>query len=239
MSILSEREQKEFRDLDNRISSRKVYDWAKSEGKLKEVDIEYRLIFDIKKGQYLVLSQEMFPSYQHEVRRWVELMEKDGDTGYCSWDYFGRNHPCPFVIGKNVPEEFQGYVAIHEIFEGEVLPIATSSYQDHRYSAAEEGVDIELTPPEIDAHRFACEVELMNVFLGGEKFSLRYISWVPDAYFENADPDFLKKYQRDNMSPLELTVNFLRVISGSERKWVEKYAWLKEKFKSSPSISIK
>ena len=95
------------------------------------------------------------------------------------------------------------------------------------FRAAEDGMGIEFTPPEIDAHRFACEVELMNLFLRGKEFSLKYISWVPDEYFENADPDFLKKNQRDSLSPLELTVNFLRVISGSEEDWVKDYSWLK------------
>lgn len=227
MAALSKKEQEEFKHLDSIISSRKVYDWAKSEGKLKEVDINYRLIFDIKKGQYLILSQELFPQNQHDVRRWVELMEKDRVTGYCSCDRMGLDDSCPFIIGKNVPEEFQGYVAIHEIFEGEVLPMSISSYQERRYDAAERGFDTKLTPPEIDAHRFACEVELMNVFLRGKEFSLKYTSWLPDAYFENADPDFLRKNQRDSMNQLELTVNFLRIISGSEEEWVEKYPWLK------------
>jgi|GEM_PF-2856531 len=228
MSFLTEKETKEFEYLNKKISSRKVYEWIKSQEKLKDVKIQYREIFDINNGQYAPLSQDIFPSDEHEFRRWVELMEKGGDTGYCSWDRLGLNDPCPFVIAENVPEEFQGYVGIHEIFEGKILPIATNSYQDHMFRASEMGSDIKLlTPPSIDAHRFASKIELANVFLRGEDFSLRYLNWAPDAYFQNADPYFFKDRQRTDMNVLELTVNFLETLGISQERWGKEFPWLK------------
>lgn len=218
MDLLPKQEQEEFKKLNSVINSRAVYDWAKSQGNLTEVNIKYGLVYNIEKGEYLVLSQDLLPRNELDARRWIELMEKDNTTGYCSCDFLGINHPCAFIIGKNIPKEFQDYVAIHEIFEGEDLPRSFDSYQTHMCRTSEDGIDFKLPPPEISSHRFAYQIELMNVFLKGKDFSLKYMSWVPNEYFENADPDFFKERKRNDMNPLELTANFIELIASFDKE---------------------
>jgi hypothetical protein len=69
----------------------------------------------------------------------------------------------------------------------------------------------------------------MNVFLKGKEFSLKYMSWLPDEYFENAKPDFFKERKRNDMNPLELTINFIEIIASfGKEDWIKDFPWLKE-----------
>jgi hypothetical protein len=205
MARLTEEERRELMLLNRTINYSKIEELARVKGRVIDIPVH--------KSSYILLSSNLFNEASSE-RRWADLWQKDGATGF----FYGNtnsNKAYFFVLESNVPEEFRQFVALHEYIEWTFSPPA--------------GV---YASPEDNPHASASEFEIRSVFQRGKYFSLKYLSWLPDEFFEQIDPNFFKRKDKSKMSGLELCRETVRLLSAirytSAKTWLRSFPWLRK-----------
>ena len=149
------------------------------------------------------------------LNRLVDLLTKAKYAGFYKNDMI-------FLLKRNVPEEFEKFVVIHEIRERELAGVAENNIMDVSYYIEDEAEEREFLNKELEAgeryaHQEACLMELSIVFRQGKEFSEKYASWLiemqgdpeaPDSFFHQAIPGFLKRKGRLLRPSLEIVIDF-------------------------------
>ncbi len=217
---LKQQELEELKNLQCSFNHDVIFHRAGKRGRVREVSDDYN------GGKYLyaLLSVDLANPDELYLKRYLELMEKRKVTGFCMARSYDDGNA--FVMEKNVPLEFQPPVALHEIAEARSLP---SIYE---FIKEKEMLGIEFPTsydPKIEAHKEACGTDLPNVFLKGKEFSLRYIKWLPNDYFTNADTHFFEGRDRNKMNTLELILQLIDVVEFFGRDfYTKKFSWLED-----------
>ena len=202
MKNLTESEDRELCKLQYSVDYQKIEELAKKAGRL----------LPVKNNNYVLLSPALFKEGSGE-RRWAELWERCGGTGF-----FHSNQDSSkvyaFILEKNVPEDFREFVAQHELSEPWYIPPA--------------GVDD--TSIGEHAHAFAAEQELIEVFEKGKEFAIRYVSWLPEDYFEQIEPGASRNIKPG--SGLEMLAEVVELLCSiglyRQSMWLRDFPWLRE-----------
>ena len=222
---LTEQELEELGTLQQSFDHRQIFLRAQERGKVRKIPMKY----NPEGAEYALLSQDLASLDEPDLRRYFSLLEQNRVTGFCMSSLYGGEGQS-FVIERNVPLELQPFVALHEIQETTVTPIIHNSNRDHMYLAEERGEKFEHPQePEEEAHCWACEVELRELFSKGRELAIKYAQWLPNEYFTNADSNFFNKRDRAKISPLELVLELIDTITIERREgWIKEFPWLEE-----------
>lgn len=178
-----------------------------------------------------------------DLNRFVEIITKTGTTGFNHW--FDYDLCFIFVVTENVPEEFRPFVAFHEAREMDLYGVAEGNIMDISYDyrdsqEREEFLKEELKEAKRYPHQQACIAEIAQVFLRGKEFSERFARWlkkeegnpdIPDTFFNQAIPGFLKEANRLSKDPLEVLIEFFLELAKHDifinpERFTEDWPWI-------------